>query len=276
MIQLNRTIKRSPKRRNKLVTKIAAVLVLLFLVGGSYLTVRHFSSQKKINNLADQKAELPTEVALVSAITSPRIEKTVEKTAIPDEINLKVPFMVQAPNANWDKTHEEACEEAAILMANRYFLGREITGAEDIEQGLQEIIAWEMQNLGFFESTTADETVKVLNQMLNSMPTGRQVKTKTITNPSVDDIKQAIADNKLVLVPSAGRELHNPFYKSPGPLYHFLLIKGYTGTQFITNDPGTKRGENYPYDFATVLSANHDWNGGDVPNGAKTMIVVSK
>ncbi|MCX6810086.1 MAG: C39 family peptidase [Candidatus Berkelbacteria bacterium] len=276
MINLNRTIKRSPKKKNRLITKTAAVFLLLFLIFAGFLTARHFSNQKKVDNLENQKAGLPSEVVQVSATASERAEKSIEKTAIPDEINLKVPFAVQAPNANWDKTHEEACEEAAILMANRYFAGRDITGAEDAEQGLQEIIAWEMQNLGFFESTTADETAKILNQMLNSMPTGSQVKTQVIENPSADDIKSQIADNKLVLVPSAGRELHNPFYKSPGPLYHFLLIKGYTKTQFITNDAGTKRGENYPYGFSVVLDANHDWNGGDVVNGAKKVIVVWK
>lgn len=55
-----------------------------------------------------------------------------------------------------------------------------------------------------------------------------------------------------------------------------LLLKGYTPTQFITNDAGTKRGANYPYDFQTVLNANHDWNGGDVEHGAKKIIVVWK
>jgi len=94
--------------------------------------------------------------------------------------------------------------------------------------------------------------------------------------PSVNDIKEIIASGKLVIVPAAGRELGNPFYRSPGPLYHMLLIKGYTQNRFITNDAGTKRGENYPYDFDTVTNANHDWNGGNVEAGAKKIIIVGK
>lgn len=47
-----------------------------------------------------------------------------------------VSFTSQAPHANWDHTHEEACEEAAILIANRYFQNREFEGAGDAEADL--------------------------------------------------------------------------------------------------------------------------------------------
>lgn len=178
-----------------------------------------------------------------------------------------VSFTSQAPHANWDHTHEEACEEASILMVGRYFEGRGIENPDEAEAGIQEIIAWENEHLGFFESTTAEETARVIREMLG-------LKAEIIENPTVDEIKRYIFENKLVLVPAAGRELGNPFFKSPGPLYHMLVIRGYTPTQFITNDPGTRRGENYPYDFSTILDANHDWNRGNVANGARVMIVV--
>ena len=35
---------------------------------------------------------------------------------LPNESFIKVPFGVQAPNANWDALHEEACEEASLIM----------------------------------------------------------------------------------------------------------------------------------------------------------------
>lgn len=155
------------------------------------------------------------------------------------------------------------------MIANRYFQNRGFEDADKAEAGLQEIIAWEKENLGFFESTTAQETVKIISEMLN-------LQAQIIENPTVDEIKRYIFENKLVIVPAAGRELGNPFFKQPGPLYHMLVIRGYTKTQFITNDPGTRRGESYPYDFETILSANHDWDSGDVSNGGKVMIVISK
>lgn len=232
------------------------------------------SSFVKSRLLESEKKSLPevTKTISISASDTISIEpvKTATAAPIPDELNLDVPFTAQAPTANWDQTHEEACEEAAILMASRYFAGQKISSPADAEKGLQEIIAWEKQNLGFFESTTSDETVKVINGIDDDL------QAELIENPTVDEIKNNLANGKLVLVPTAGRMLGNPFYKSPGPLYHMLLIKGYTKTQFITNDGGTRRGENYPYNFKTVLDGNHDWNGGDVSAGKKLMIIVSK
>src|SRR5512133_656297 len=41
--------------------------------------------------------------------------------SIPREKHLLVPFMVQAPNANWDMPYQEACEEASLLMVAGYY-----------------------------------------------------------------------------------------------------------------------------------------------------------
>ena len=215
--------------------------------------------------LDQEKIVLPSVTTM--ADTSPTVTNSAQDE-IPAELNLDVPFTVQAPEANWDKTHEEACEEAAILMANRYFRDSIISDSTDAENGLQEIITWEMKNLGFYESTNVAQTARILNEMLG-------LKTKVIQDPTVTDIKTAIVNGKLVIVPASGRALRNPFYKQPGPLYHMLLIKGYTADKFITNDAGTKHGANYPYDFATVLQANHDWNDGDVDHGTRQVIIVS-
>ncbi|MFH1854924.1 MAG: C39 family peptidase [bacterium] len=255
---------RDPKKRSKFLKFAAlAVIVLLFLFGAIFV-IRRYSSQEAVIN--EEKAALPSPKTVRSTQNT---EFSQTPTPIPEELNLDVPFTSQAPSANWDHTHEEACEEAAILMVNRYFQGRLIDGVDDAEAGLQEIITWEKENLGFFESTTAKESVRIITEMLN-------LKAEIVKNPSIEEIKRVIADDKLVIVPVAGRELGNPFYKSPGPLYHFLLIKGYTASQFITNDPGTKRGANYPYDFDVVLNANHDWNGGDVSGGDRVVILVGK
>lgn len=209
----------------------------------------------------------PSQTASLALNETKSPESSKQPAEIPAQLNLDVPFTSQAPTANWDKTHEEACEEAAILMAGRYFQDKKISGTDDAETGLNQIIEWEMQNLGFFESTTVVETEKVIKGTYG-------LNTQVIENPTVEQIKSAISQGKLVLSPSAGRQLHNPFYKSPGPLYHMLLIKGYTKDKFITNDTGTKRGENYPYDFQTILDANHDWNGGAVETGSRKMILV--
>ena len=100
-------------------------------------------------------------------------------------------------------------------------------------------------------------------------------KVKIVANPSITDIKTALSQSKAVIVPAAGRKLGNPYYTQPGPLYHMLVIKGYTKDgRFITNDPGTRRGADFIYDPAVLWNAIRDWNGGDVDTGKKVMIVV--
>jgi len=90
----------------------------------------------------------------------------------------------------------------------------------------------------------------------------------------VEDIKRQLVAGRPVIVPSAGRLLGNPFYNQPGPIYHMLVLRGYTKTKFITNDPGTRRGEGYQYSFDVVMQAMRDWNNGDVLNGRKVVLVI--
>jgi len=239
------------------------------LLATAGLFYQSFRDREARQDVLDQIKTLPLPSATKSLDESKSPEASLADITIREQLNLGVPFTSQAPHAVWDLTHEEACEEASMLMASRYFNQRKINDATDAEEGIGEIIAWEKENLGFFESTTAEETSRVIREMLG-------LRAEVVESPSAPDIQKALNEDKLVLVPAAGRKLANPFYKSPGPLYHMLVIKGYSDNQFITNDPGTKNGENYPYKFETILSANHDWNGGNVDSGQKVMIFVSK
>lgn len=238
------------------------LIAVLAIISIAIFLILKPDSEEKLNQ---EKKSLPLSQSAESAVISP----AETKFAIKKELNLDVPFTSQAPDANWDAVHEEACEEASLLMADRYLASRVITGKSDAEEGIQTIISWERKKLGFFESTNAQETARVAREMLG-------LTAEVIENPTVEEIKIALNKNKLILIPFAGRELDNPFYKSPGPLYHMLVIKGYTETKFITNDPGTKNGADYPYDYDRILDANHDWNNGDVQKGVRVMIVLSK
>lgn len=70
--------------------------------------------------------------------------------------------------------------------------------------------------------------------------------------------------------------LGNPYFTPPGPIYHMLVIKGYNLTEFITNDPGTRRGADYVYSYQTLMKAIHDWNNGNVESGKSATISVQK
>lgn len=184
----------------------------------------------------------------------------------------QVPFTPQAPHANWDAVHKETCEEASVLMAARFVAGERsgLISPDDAEAELQRIIAWEREKFGYFEDTDAAQTASILKEFYG------------LANVSVrhditlQDIKKEVGQGKLVIVPAAGRQLGNPFYTPPGPLYHMLVVIGYTRDQIITNDPGTKRGLGFRYDNEVFFNAIHDWTGNrdTIETGPKAMIIV--
>ena len=81
-----------------------------------------------------------------------------------------------------------------------------------------------------------------------------------------------------MIVPAAGQMIENPHFKTPGPLYHMVVVIGFDDVKnlFITNKPGTRSGGSFAYDQQKLFAAIHDWNNGDVLHGEKKMIVVGK
>jgi hypothetical protein len=95
-----------------------------------------------------------------------------------------------------------------------------------------------------------------------------------VENPTADDIKRFIANGQPVLAVADGKVLPNPHFRNDGPVYHALIIRGYTEIEFITNDPGTQFGRGFKYKYEDLLNAIHDWNSGDVKDGKKVILVV--
>jgi len=154
-------------------------------------------------------------------------------------------------------------------MAVSYINNTTITNIEFADQKLFEIKDFEEKRFGYYKDTGAEDTAIILREMY------KIEKVTVIYNPTIEIIKKALNEKKVIIIPAAGRQLGNPHYQSPGPLYHMLVIKGYTKNgDFITNDPGTRWGKNYIYSSEVIMNAIHDWNGGDVENGSKVMIVV--
>ncbi|MBU1911108.1 hypothetical protein KKG16_01695, partial [Patescibacteria group bacterium] len=89
-------------------------------------------------------------------------------------------------------------------------------------------------------------------------------------------IKEELIKGNPIIIPAAGRDLDNPYFSGEGPWYHMLVIKGYDKKRFITNDPGTRRGEGYKYEYSVLLNAVHDWTGikEDIRNGDQIMLVI--
>jgi hypothetical protein len=188
--------------------------------------------------------------------------------ALPASINLKVPMVYQAPFSVWDAKDEDACEEASMLMVQGYLNGTTGFSREEMRRLIDGIVAYEMSSLGYFESTDAAQTAEIMRSYL------KLGSVKVLPVASIDDIKRELAAGHPVMLGASGRNLHNPNFKNGGPVYHMLVAKGYKPGWIITNDPGTRKGTDYLYAEDVLFNALHDWNGGDVLNGAKVMIVA--
>lgn len=201
---------------------------------------------------------------------SPSPTAQLTKRILPAEVNLPVPFTPQAPHAIWNDPYAEFCEEASVLMATSYLTNTAIPDAEYADAALLDIQQFQENRFGFYKDTNAEQTAIIIQEHFAY----KNVEVKE--NPSVEDIQQALADGRVIIAPLAGRELKNPHFKPPGPLYHMLVIKGYTSTgQFITNDPGTKHGADFLYDQTVIMNAIHDWStDGNINLGKKVVIIA--
>ena len=220
----------------------------------------------------DAPTDVPTGTTQPDAPTDtsePDTTNTTPTTEIPDSYNLAVPFTSQAPFGVWDAMHEDACEEASLYMALRFYAG-DPAGPLDptaTDKILNEIVNLET-SLGYGLSISAEQLQETANKYNGTV-------LEIIDNPTAETLKSILANGDPIIVPAKGRELGNPFFTGEGPLYHMLVLKGYTATQFIANDPGTRHGENYQYDIDVLMNAIGDWDG-DSPDGGLRVLVVKR
>lgn len=191
------------------------------------------------------------------ALTTPTPTPTTLPTnyLLPATLLHPVPFTPQAPTANWDALHNEACEEASVIMAAEYFSGNHSARLEPelVEEQITKLTDWEEENFGYHLDINTRETVQMIETVYG-------LQTKILENYTEEDLKQELSQGRLILLPANGVNLGNPNFRSPGPPYHMIVIKGYNETNFITNDPGTRKGLNYPYTFNTLYNANGDFD----------------
>lgn len=254
---------------------VASVLMAVFVVAAIPRGMEYIERQRSI---AEQEKvilpppETPSSSArsVVSSSVASSASVAPPPPSVRGSVNWDVPFTSQAPLGIWEEPYKEACEEASVLMAIRYFQGKDFESPEEASIAIEKLVA-DNASLGFGVDDTAAEVVKLMEDQDPSLST------ELLKNPTADDLKKVLSEGKLVIVPAAGQQLGNPYFTPPGPLYHMLVLRGYTANGYvITNDPGTKRGKEYAYSWDVLLDAIHDWNGGDVENGAKVVIVVGK
>lgn len=248
-------------KHNRLPKIIVLVLIVSLLLVVGYYGCNRLQRQKSLTNNS------VTDVPVIEKPTStPEPNPTPTPPTIPASGMLTVPFTTQAPFANWDATHEEACEEASLIMLYHYQKGTSIDSPSSADKEILDLISWETNN-----DYSVDVTVGQISEIAKKyfdLNSGR-----IVTDLSVESIKKEISAGHPIIVPAAGKILPNPNFRNGGPNYHMLVIVGYDETDFITNDPGTRNGKNFRYKYDDLINAIHDWDPGNILNGRKAFLV---
>lgn len=192
-----------------------------------------------------------------------------EDVIIPTKEENEVVFVVQAPKGQWEnELFQDACEEASVLMAGSWLIGsKQKFSKDEATRELEKMFAFERENYGQAYDLSAKDTAQFLRDYYKTQDV------TVIYDITTHDIVRALADGKIVIVPSNGQKLGNPYFTAPGPERHMLVITGYDQKkqEYITNDPGTRRGAGFRYDYDTLIAAVRDY-----PTGHKELITEEK
>ena len=252
--------------------KIASLFFLgVILLGG--ILAAEYSSNKDRGKIEKTDVKLDESVSSAKGIEIPA--NVSEKNDIPDEKTIpdkflieNIPFVVQAPFGKWDEIHEEACEEASIIMLEYFKKGKEIS-AETAEREIQALVAYQIKTKGDYKDSAIHEVAELAKDYYG-------LDFEEIYDFKKGDLKAYLSQGRPIIIPAAGRLLGNPYFTPPGPLYHNLVLVGYDGNTIITNDPGTKRGEKFRYSLDVLYESIHDFPGKKeaILSGRKAILVL--
>ena len=219
-------------------------------------------------------------VTLPAATTVPVSSTTpLDPTTTPQKnttVLATVPFISQAPRAQWDDPiFQDGCEEASALMAMNWATGFPLTVTDATEEILQVIAFEKQQPSGYHEDLSIADTAALIRDYFHYSTI--EIKNKVRAETLIEELEQG----RIMVAAVNGQLLNNPYFKAPGPLYHMLVVIGYDPKrqEFITNDPGTRHGAHYRYPAATFMAALRDYPTGHhepIIEKAKRVIVVSK
>jgi len=212
---------------------LATQIVLILLLSGGFILLPKVKFRNEV---------LKFERANVEAI---------ERVAVNEYLDVQ--FICQAPlqsTQNWE-LHEESCEEAALLQAYNYEKNQTVT-KQEANKIILDMIDWQEKNFGGHFDLKSEKMKEFISSYYE-LPEGAVVLTQ---NAKIEDIKKSITNNHPVIVPVTAKILKNPYYPYPG--YHMLLVTGFTEDRIITNDNGTKHGEDFSYDIDSFRAAMED------------------
>ena len=227
---------------------------------------------------------------LIDSVTTPTKEQLIESEIISppsstpevsavESLSSKavVPFISQAPLSQWDDIYQQdGCEEAAAIMAMAWVSGKTKLDKTEARDLILEISNFEKEKYGEALDVHVEDVVSWIFK-----DWFKYDKVRLLENTTLEQMKKELAAGNIILAPTNGQALKNPNFKSPGPERHMVVITGYDAAKktFITNDPGTRNGENYRYNENLLYKAIRVYPTGyhqEIVGEEKTVIIVEK
>lgn len=211
-------------------------------------------------------------------ITSDQLQQIPNGGIVQPIKTIDTPFVAQAPFAEWeDLRQQEGCEEASVLMAMHWVQGKTSIDGQMAKDAIIDMSEQQRTVYGTYIDTSAQDTVDRLFKRYYNYHNVEVEYAITLA-----DIRSELMKGNLVIVPINGKSIQNPYFRAGGPQRHMIVIIGFdwqTG-EFITHEPGTKRGENYRYSSERLGASLRDYPSGNyipIPeNSPSAMIIVEK
>jgi hypothetical protein len=177
--------------------------------------------------------------------------------SLPPSLTLAVPYTSQAPYDDWDAFHQYTCEAAAVLMLGNYFGGDHSSAIppDQAEASLQRLMTYEEGLSG----QPGDFRVDLMPPQFEATVTAFYPGISTSLKPfTAGGLRNELAAGHVVVIPLMTGRLRDPAKFTS--VFHYLVVKGYSGDTAITNDAGLTAsvGKDAAYPIGALIAANAD------------------
>jgi len=175
-------------------------------------------------------------------------------------IKLPVPFIAEVIDGMWVAPWNNACEESAITMIDQYYLGVKTISAQKSRDLIWPLFELQNKLFGKNNDTDAEQTARLANIKMS-------FKATVVNDPTIEQIKEEIRQNRPVITMHYGFGLNNPAlrFRRDGSSYHTLVLSGFDDekSEFIVQDSGNINGLDFRYKYDTIMNTLHDFNHAD-------------
>ncbi|MBP9686566.1 MAG: C39 family peptidase [Candidatus Doudnabacteria bacterium] len=194
----------------------------------------------------------------VQEVAPVRLSAPTPPVILPAQVVLAVPYVNEAPDGNWTGPWKNGCEEAAVVMVEVYYQGRQEVSVTEAKELMQQLFDEQDREWGSNANSDAARTVQFIHEL-------DLFNARIVEDPTVQQIKEEVAAGRPVITLHRGFELRNPNipFLATGSSYHTLVVIGYDDArgEFIVHDDGdAKTGEGRRYAYGVVVGSLHDYN----------------